>query len=1124
MPSVDRLIRALACLVLLATYARGASAEPLAPDQLEFFERKVRPVLVEHCYSCHSAGAEKVKGDFLLDTRDGIRRGGTSGKAAIVPGDAERSPLVHAIRGDDPDLQMPPEKRLSTQQIADLAAWVNMGAPDPRDGAGRGAKAPADAKNFWSFQPPREQAVPSVKDGAWARNDADRFILAKLESENLSPSPEADRRTLIRRATYDLTGLPPTAGEVDAFLADASADAYERLIDRLLASPRYGERWGRHWLDLARYSDTKGYVYEGREERRFVHSHVYRDYVIRAFNEDKPYDRFLLEQIAADQLDYPDTPTRQRAQAAMGFLTLGRRFLGVVPDIVDDRIDVVTRTTLGLTVACARCHDHKFDPIPTADYYALYGVFQGSTERCVPTDLQPARTPEYEKYEAGLNERVKKLQDTFAAKRDAFEAKLRAKSVEYLTAVLEADKLPPDVFYELRDAEDLIPTVVRQWQRYLMRSAGANDPIFAPWHGLAELHARDALTPDAAVTEMERLVGMTRHPVNGHVANALTEAKPASMKDVAATYGRLFVEAENAWKELLAKDPAATALPDRDREALRQVLYGPATPARIPQGSLADVEWYFDESTRVELGKLYKDIENWHITAPGAVPQAVVLEDKPEQRPPRVFKRGNPSTPGDEVPRGFLTALSPGAGPAPFATGSGRLELARAIASPDNPLTARVMVNRLWAHHFGAGLVDTPSDFGVRSEPPSHPELLDWLALRFVDEGWSVKQMHRLMMTSATYRQASADDANPAAAAADPQNRLLWRMNRARLDFEGMRDSLLAVSGGLDPAMGGPPADVSTGRRSVYLFVDRQFLPGVFRVFDFANPDLHIPQRGSTTVPQQALFFMNGRFVAERAKALAGHPEVANAPDDAERVRRLYRMVYQRPATEGQVTAGVEFVRSADAPPAEPPPAPVATAWQYGFGAYDSSADRVAGFTALPHFNGSAWQGGPAWPDAALGWVQLTATGGHAGDDLAHAAVRRWVAPRDMAIRISGTVIHKEAPGDGVAARLLSSRHGTLGQWNLHNTTAEATVERLEVKQGDTIDFVIDILGTLNNDMFTWAPTITSVDPAPAGGAQAKWDAAREFGGPSPPPPDPLGPWAMYAQVLLLSNEFVFVD
>jgi hypothetical protein len=298
----------------------------------------------------------------------------------------------------------------------------------------------------------------------------------------------------------------------------------------------------------------------------------------------------------------------------------------------------------------------------------------------------------------------------------------------------------------------------------------------------------------------------------------------------------------------------------------------------------------------------------------------------------------------------------------------------------------------------------------------------------------------------------------------------------------------------------------------------------VFRVFDFANPDLHIPQRGSTTVPQQALFFMNGRFVAERAKALAGHPEIANAPDDAERVRRLYRMVYQRPATEGQVAAGVEFVRSADAPPAEPPPAPVATAWQYGFGAYDSSADRVAGFTALPHFNGSAWQGGPAWPDAALGWVQLTATGGHAGDDLAHAAVRRWVAPRDMAIRISGTVIHKEAPGDGVAARLLSSRHGTLGQWNLHNTTAEATVERLEVKQGDTIDFVIDILGTLNNDMFTWAPTITSVDPAPAGGAQVKWDAADEFGGPSPPPPDPLGPWAMYAQVLLLSNEFVFVD
>jgi mono/diheme cytochrome c family protein len=1113
--------RLLAVLVLWAAPQGLAAAEP-SPDQLEFFETKVRPLLVAHCYSCHSAGAEKLKGGFLLDTRAGLLKGGTSGSPAIIPGDPDRSPLIRAVRGNDPDLQMPPKEKLTAQQIADLVAWVHMGAPDPRVGQSQPLAPAVDANTFWSFQPPRDPPVPQVKDAVWARNDVDRFVLAKLEEKGLKPSPEADRRTLIRRATFDLTGLPPTAEEVDAFLADASPDAYDRMVERLLASPRYGERWGRYWLDLARYSDTKGYVYGNREERRFIHSHAYRDWVIAAFNRDQPYDRFLMEQIAADQLGYPDTAARQAALPAMGFMTVGRRFLGVVPDIIDDRIDVVTRTTQGLTVACARCHDHKFDPIPTADYYSLYGVLEGSTERSVPVDLEPPRTPEYEAYLAGLNERVKKLQDTFAAKRDALEGRLRAQTREYLVAVLDADKLPPDVFYEIRDPNDVIPTVVRQWQRHLLRTSQGVDPVFAPWHALAALPA-DEQFAGRAVTVLETLSADASKPVNPLVLSALKGGEISSMKDVALAYGGLFVGAEEAWKELLAKAPDAKGLPDANLEALRQVLYGAGTPARIPHGSIVDVEWFFDEPTRVELGTLQKEIDSWHLSAPGAPAQAVVLEDKPEQRMPRVFKRGNPSTPGEEVPRQYLQVVA-GGRREPFKNGSGRLELARAIASRDNPLTARVMVNRIWLHHFGAGLVDTPSDFGVRSDPPSHPELLDWLATRFVEQGWYVKQMHRLMMRSATYRQASAD-ANSGAAAIDPQNRLLWRMNRARLDFESLRDALLAVSGELDLTAGGRPADVDGTRRSVYLLVDRQFLPGVFRVFDFANPDLHIPQRGSTTIPQQALFFMNGRFVTERAKALARREEIAAAPDDAERVRRLYRMVYQRPASEGQVSAALEFVRGAEAPAAaEPPPAPVATAWQYGYGEYDSSADRIKGFAPLPHFTGDAWQGGPAWPDANLGWVQLTATGGHAGNDLAHATVRRWVAPRDMTIRIEGTVMHQEAPGDGVAARIVSSRHGTLGRWQIHNTAAEAKVDRLEVRQGDTIDFIVDLLGGLDSDMFTWAPALFATGTAPPDGSPAQWVAKAEFTGPTPTPAEPLSPWAMYAQVLLLSNEFMFVD
>ena len=1127
-------------LTVAASHVDGAPADPTrssGAEGLEFFEKKIRPVLIDTCYQCHGPEAAekgKLKGGLRLDSREAMLKGGESGKPALVPGSAEASLVVRALRHTDPDLKMPPKKKLGERQIADFVTWINLGAPDPRTGAESAPLKQAGAiaaKDHWAFRAPQDQPVPRVKNAPWVKTPVDAFVLSKLEAKNLLPAPEADKRTLIRRATYDLTGLPPTPEEAAAFVADTSEGAYEKLIDRLLASPRYGERWGRYWLDLARYSDTKGYVYSDREEVQFVHAHAYRDWVITALNDDLPYDQFLLQQLAGDQLQPKPAgaggaapPTERASLAAMGFLTVGRRFLGIPHDIIDDRIDVVTRTTQGLTVACARCHDHKFDPIPTADYYSLYGVFANSSERTTPIVSAPAQTKEYAEYVAELKKRTDKLHSTLNAKREEMVNRLRRRAGDYLVAVLDADKMPNELFYENVDPDDLNRIVIRQWQQYLFRRGrGGFDPVFAVWHALAALPAGELKAKAPEV--IKSLAGDDKNKLNPLVAKAFGGAAPTSMKDVATVYGKLLAEADKAWREV-HENPTLTALPDAAMEQIRHVLYGPDSPARIPDGEIVDVEWFFPEGTRVELGKLQMEIDKLNITHPGAPDHAVYLVDRETILKPRVFKRGNPATKADEVPIQYLSVVA-GEQRKPFTHGSGRLEMAKAIASPDNPLTARVMVNRVWAWHFGTGLVDTPSDFGTRADPPSHPELLDYLARRFVADGWSIKKLHKLIMTSAAYRQSSAAG-NPPAASVDPSNKLLWRFNRRRLDFEAMRDSLLAVTGELDVnSPGGRPVDMfKSARRSVYGKVDRQFLPGVFRVFDFANPDLHIPTRPVTTVPQQALFFMNSPFVTDRAKALASRPGVAGAASPEQGVRRLYRLAYQREPTPQQVQVSLAFIQStggaAPAPP-PPPPKPVETAWQYGFGELDPAARKMKSFTRLGHFTGSAWQGGIEWPDTKLGWVQLTAEGGHAGNDLSHAAVRRWTAPRDATVAIRGRVRHAHAEGDGIVASIVASRDGLLASYTLHNRSAEATVEPVEVKRGDTIDFVVDYRANLNYDDFYWAPVVEALDKS--GDAKpVAWDAKKEFAGNLPPRPEPLGAWEQLAQVLLESNEFLFVD
>jgi hypothetical protein len=736
-------------VVAFSVISIPAAETKLTPAQLEFFESKVRPVLAEHCYKCHSAKAEKVKGGLRLDSRDALLAGGNSGPA-IVPGDPEKSLLIKAVGYGDPDLQMPPKgEKLSATHVANLVAWVKMGAPDPRTGPAVASYDYSGKTNHWAWKPMPKPVVPAVQNAAWAKTSIDKFVLAKLESKEMKPNDMADKRTLIRRATFDLIGLPPSAEEVQDFLSDNSPNAFEKVVDRLLRSPHYGERWGRHWLDTARYSDTKGQIRRQREDQNYPFAWTYRDYVIRSFNDDKPYNIFVLEQLAADKL--PSASQNKSNLTALGFLTLGDRFQGMQHDIINDRIDVVTKGFLGLTVSCARCHDHKFDPIPQKDYYSLHGIFASTREPTVePVISKVFNTPEYQDY---YKKRMA-LQDT----KEALETKFR----------------------EVRRKRD--PQAIRQLQREIRENT---------------------------------------------VATARLEMNHA------------------------------------------------AAPTRAP--ALEDVA-------------------------------------KPKDSP--VFIRGEAENRGAIVPRQFLEVLSGPTRPA-FTNGSGRLELARAIISTNNPLTPRVMVNRIWLHHFGEGLVTTPDDFGTQAEPPSHPELLDYLAAQFVESGWSIKKMHKQIMLSSVYQQSSAT--NPQFAQIDPNNRLLWRANIRRLELEALRDSILAIGGSLDRSLYGRPIDLGkepyVTRRSVYGFIDRANVAEVLLHFDFANPDLTSGKRHQTIVPQQALFFMNSPLVVEQAKTLVNLSQFGEMLDPAERIRFLYERIYQRPPTSEEIRLGIAFL--ADEPSQE---------------------------------------------------------------------------------------------------------------------------------------------------------------------------------------------------------------
>jgi hypothetical protein len=890
-------------------------------EQDEFFEARIRPILEEHCFKCH--GSRKQESGLRLDSRQGVLRG-SDGGPVVVPGNPNESLLIEAVRRDGA-IKMPPKSKLAPQAIADLTKWVQIGLPWPDgvQGSGTGSiqsRASAAANRHWAFQPISDPAPPNVKAKTWLRTSVDRFILATLEAKGLSPSPRADGRTLIHRACFNLTGLPPTPEEVDAFEGDNATDSFERLVERLLASPRYGERWGRYWLDVARYADTKGYILF--QDANYHWAYTYRDYVIHAFNRDLPYDRFLIEQIAADRLPVEggDKPL-----AALGFLSLGGRFMGNVHDIIDDRIDVVCRGLMSLTVTCARCHDHKFDPIPVQDYYSLYGVLASAREpEILPEADRPEQTPAYARFVKELESRRRKLSEFVALKHDALIESSKLRVAEYLLAAQKSiDQPSTEEFMLLADGNDLNPTMLVRWQAFLVRMRKIRDPVFALWHALAVLPEEDFVRDSARLIARYAATSGTSggdlsRPVNPVILRALAARRPGSLTEVAQVYGQLLSGVEQLWQERVCRagldGRAPEPLPDRAVEALRLVFHGPDSPPNVVMLPYGDLGLLPDRPSQAKLQELRGAVQNWLTTGPGAPARAMSLEDSPAPFDPRVFVRGNPNNLGEPVPRRFLAILS-GSKRKPFHDGGGRLDLARAIARRDNPLTARAIVNRVWMHHFGTPLVATPGDFGLRSEPPTHPELLDHLASRFIEEGWSIKSLHRRIMLSSTYQQRSDD--RSAASASDSENAFYWRANRRRLDFEATRDALLAVSGRLSGQIGGPPMPSLTGtetRRTIYGFIDRLNLPGLYRTFDFPDPSTTSPRRDQTTVAPQALFLMNHPFMIEISRSTLARAEIAALTDPRSKVERLFRLVYGRSVSEEEFTTIRRFLGE---PPAD---------------------------------------------------------------------------------------------------------------------------------------------------------------------------------------------------------------
>ena len=1048
---IGRLFLCSATLTLLPILSAQESAG------LEHFERHIRPLLAEKCYACHSSGTMAM-GELRLDSKEALLQGGTRGPA-ITPGDPSSSLLVKAVSYTSIDLKMPPTGRLSDHEIANLEAWIRMGAPDPRSATLPRVEQDGidltEGRQFWSLRPVAEPPLPEVLNASWVRTDVDRFVLARLEAEGLNAPADTDRRTLLRRVTFDLTGLPPTPAEVEAFLADAAPGAYKRVVERLLGSPHYGERWGRHWLDLVRWAETNGHEFDNNK----LDAWRFRDYVIESFNTDLPYNRFLQEQIAGDLM-----PPRLSADGThyVNPIASGMYWLWEVlnsptdsvkarADQIDNQIDVLTKATQGLTVACARCHDHKFDPIPTADYYSLFGIL-GSThmyETCIDS---PARTSEIQAIDQeigevnaqiaallldarirateGLAERLiagtedegsddpeglaselayaaaepshplypfAKISQALAAdgNREFGEvmADMRREMAEWAAKADRSHSLwserGDEIFEDFEDgfgkwtvngagfgdgpvqagppsqrlgghwgqsvaassgsgSDALVGTLTTekfrmparyvhvrlagpQYDRRLKEEAPVRLTVIADehksghampdgsgrlrWHTIAmtkergricsiEIVDRDrtgSIAVDQIVFSSAPKPPPIAGPVNVRVLDLLADESIRSLPDLALAY------------EALARELS---------EGLRSAANDALLAGILGHTKLEQAAGLLDDS---ELRR-YSELESRRDRLDRSVPPSIFAMSSQDWQPAdsRIHVRGNHKNLGEVAPRQFLQAIA-GTEQTPFHNGSGRLELAQWLASENNPLTARVMANRVWHHHFGRGIVASPDNFGRMGEEPTHPALLDFLAQTFMKSGWSVKDLHREIVLSSTYRASSAPSEK--AKIADPSNRLLSHFPVRRLEAEAIRDSLLAVSGALDLSVGGPgvaphiseyqdgrgkpqsgPLD-GLGRRSIYLQVRRNFLPPLFLAFDYPLPISTEGRRGVSAVASQALLMLNNEFVNGQAELWAKRTLEAHDGTD-KRIEDMYLRAYGRPPVESEVSEIEGFLAS----------------------------------------------------------------------------------------------------------------------------------------------------------------------------------------------------------------------